>query len=85
MNEPIDLNRRRVEMANKASDVTPLMAMRETLRQMEAGEWSPSSIIIIGLLDYDGDDAVDVYNGGKASNNERVGMMFRASNMLIDQ
>lgn len=85
MNEPIDLNRRRVEMANKASDVTPLMAMRETLRQMEAGEWSPSSIIIIGLIDYDDDDAVDVYNGGKASNNERVGMMFRASNMLINQ
>jgi len=85
VNEPIDLNRRRVEMANKASDVTPLMAMRETLRQMEAGEWSPSSIIIIGLIDYDDDDAVDVYNGGKASNNERVGMMFRASNMLINQ
>lgn len=78
MADLVDLNQRRVEQAASAADITPIMAMREALRQMEAGELLPTSILII--CD-DGGETI-VHTGGPANTNEFMGLCFRTQMMM---
>ena len=78
----VDLNQRRVEQATESRKITPVMILRETLRQIEAGEYSPESVMVIGITVDDDHDYIDIHHGGPASNNERIGMAFRAQLMM---
>lgn len=85
MTKIVDLAKRRFDAAKDATTITPADALREALRSIEAGEWAPHSVVIAGVTDYPETDThtVDCYHGGKASTLERIGILFRAQNMLL--
>lgn len=81
----VDLNRRRWEEADKASDITPEQLLIEALRQLRAGEWKPYAITIVGMsLSKDGDCSdTDWFHAGKLEQNSRIGMLATAQYALI--
>lgn len=80
----VDLNKRRFDDAADCTGITPTQALREALRQIEAGEWVPTDLIILGLLVDENDDSfVDTLHAGKATTNERLGMLMRAQYALM--
>jgi len=81
--DPIDFNHHRVERASKASDITPAMALREVLRKVEAGELSPTNVVVVCLSEDDDTTWVDNFTGGPASRCEHVGMLYRATNLMV--
>lgn len=84
MTEPIDLNKRRFEKAISCEDISASHALREALRQVESGEWSIDSVIIIGLFDdKETPTVVDCMHGGPATTNDRIAMTVRATNILV--
>jgi hypothetical protein len=84
-NEPVDLNKRRVDRARNSSEVDPISILREALRRVESGEWPIANVMVIGHeLDETNDtDRVEVMHGGAASKNERGGILFRVQSMLL--
>jgi len=83
--KPIDLNKRRVDRARNASEIDPVSILREALRRVESGEWPITNVVIVGLeVDHANDlDRIQAMHGGKGSNNERMGMLFRAQCMVL--
>ena len=82
--DPIDFNKHRFERAKNATDITPIMALREVLRKIEAGELSPTNVAIVSLIEEDGDTYVHIFTGGPATRNEHVGMLYRATNVMVN-
>lgn len=81
----IDLGAARFQAASNASDVTARDTLAEALRRVDSGQWSASSVIIIGL-EVDPDDGgttLEIMHGGPASSNERLGMQVRATDLML--
>ena len=63
--------------------VAPVEALREAIRQIEAGDLNPTQVVIVFKSEADDETWLDVLNGGKAGTDERVGILYRAANLLL--
>ena len=79
----LDLEARRFAAAPDSTAVTPEQVLQEALRRVRSGEWSPTSLIVVGINDYKSCDEIECMHGGPASTNERIGMLWRAQHVLF--
>lgn len=63
--------------------VVPIEALREAIRQIECGEINPTQVCIVFKSEADDETWLDIFNGGKAGTDERVGILYRAANLLL--
>lgn len=83
MSNVSDLARLRWQRAEKCSDISALDAVREAAAQIEEGMRVESAIVVVLVTEPDGDQYVEMFHGGPASTNERIGMLARAQHVSI--
>jgi hypothetical protein len=73
-----DFAKARFDRAKDCTEVAPIDMLREAVRAIEAGEYAPVNLILVG----EQDNMIELMHSGPGCTNERIGMLFRGMGVM---